>query len=119
MTCNTSIVIPDLSSSSSGSSSISRTLLKQENHSFSFSSSSRASPTICEVSVRRREDTPNKDISPVPVPELDDDRSGRRDETQANETPKNNKKETQANEIPKEGNDDGTGNPCGDFEILE
>ena len=36
----------------------------------------------------------NSDISPVPVSELVDDRSGRPDETQANKIPKTNKKET-------------------------
>ena len=36
----------------------------------------------------------NCDISPVPVSEFVDDRSGRPDETQANKNPKTNKKET-------------------------
>ena len=36
----------------------------------------------------------NSDISPVPVSELVDDRSGRPDETQANKIPKTNQKET-------------------------
>ena len=81
--CNTEnfvpIVVPGLSSSSSGSSSTSRTPMKQESHSSSSSSSSSSSPTV---------------ISPVPVSNSVDDRSGQLDETQANETPKPNKKET-------------------------
>ena len=91
--CNTEnfvpIVVPGLSSSSSGSSSTSRTPMKQESH-----SSSSSSPTVGEMSVREREDVTNSDISPVPVSELVDDRSGRPDETQANKNPKTNKKET-------------------------
>ena len=94
--CNTEnfvpIVVPGLSSSSSGSSSTSRTSLKQESRSSSSSSSS--SPTVGEIQVREREDAPDSDISPVPVSELVDDRSGRLDETQANKNPKTNKKET-------------------------
>ena len=82
--CNTenfvSIVVPGLSSSSSGSSSTSRTPMKQESHSSSSSSSSSSSPT---------------GISPVPVSNSVDDRSGKPDgEIQANETPKTKKKET-------------------------
>ena len=81
--CNTEnfvhIVVPGLSSSSSGSSSTSRTPMKQESHSSSSSASSSSSPTV---------------ISPVPVSNSVDDRSGQPDETQANETPKTNKKET-------------------------
>ena len=42
----------------------------------------------------RREDAPNTDISPVPVSEFVDDRSGRPDETQANKNLKPSKKET-------------------------
>ena len=65
--CNTEnfvpIVVPGLSSSSSGSSSTSRTPMRQERHS-----------------------------SSVPVSELVDDSSGRPDETQANKIPKTNKK---------------------------
>ena len=94
--CNTEnfvpIVVPDLSSSSSGSSSTSRTPMKQESHSSSSSSSSPSSPTVGDLSVREREDVTNSDISPVPVSELVDDRSGRPDETQANKTPKTKKK---------------------------
>ena len=81
--CNTEnfvpIVVPGLSSSSSGSSSTSKTPSRQESHSSSSSSSSSSSPTV---------------ISPVPVSNSVDDRSGQPDETQANKTPKTNKKET-------------------------
>ena len=87
------IVVPGLSSSSSGSSSTSRTPMKQESHSSSSSSSSPSSPTVAEIPVREREDAPNSDISPVPVSNSVDDRSGQPDETQANKTPKTNKKE--------------------------
>ena len=68
--------------------------MKQESHSSSSSSSSPSSPTVGDLSVREREDATNSDISPVPVSEFVDDRSGRPDETQANKTPKTNKKET-------------------------
>ena len=67
--------------------------MKQESHSSSFSSSS-SSPTAGEISVREREDAPDSDISPVPVSELVDDRTGEPVETQANEIPKTNKKKT-------------------------
>ena len=65
--------------------------MKQESHS---SSSSPSSPTVGDVSVREKEDVTNSDISPVPVSELVDDRSGRPDETQANQIPQSNKEET-------------------------
>ena len=81
------IVVPGLSSSSSGSSSTLRTPMKQESHS-SSSSSSPSSPTVGGIPVREREDAPNSDISPVPVSELVDDRSGKPVETQANQIPK-------------------------------
>ena len=68
--------------------------MKQESHSSSSSSSSPSSPTVGEISVREREDAPDKDISPVPVSELVDNRSGQPDETQRNKNPKTNKKET-------------------------
>ena len=73
--CNTEnfvpIVVPGLTSSSSTSSSPLRTPIKQESHSSSSSSSSSpSSPTVGEMSVREREDAPNRDISPVPVSEL-------------------------------------------------
>ena len=94
--CNTGNFVPIvvLSSSSSGSSSTSRTLLTQESYFPSSSSSSPCSPTVGEIPVREREHMTNSDISPVPVSELVDDRSGRGDETQANKIPKPNKKET-------------------------
>ena len=68
--------------------------MNQESHSSSSSSSSPSSPTVGEIPVREREDVPNSDISPVPVSELVDDRSGKPEEIQANKTPKTNKKET-------------------------
>ena len=96
--CNTEnfvpIVVPGLSSSSSGSSSTLRTPMKQESRSSSSSSSSSSSPTVGDLSVREREDVTNRDISPVPVSELVDDRTGEPVETQANKIPKSNKKET-------------------------
>ena len=96
--CNTEIfvpiVVPGLSSSSSASSSTSRTPMKQESHSSSSSPSSPSSPAVDEIWVREREDAPNSDISPVPVSEFVDDRSGKPEEIQANEIPKTNKKET-------------------------
>ena len=49
--------------------------MKQESHS-SSSSSSPSSPTVGEILVREREDVINSDISPVPVSNLVDDRSG-------------------------------------------
>ena len=99
--CNTEnfvpIVVPGLTSSSSTSSSTSRTPLKQESHSSSSSSSSPSSPTVGEMSVREREDALNSDISPVPVSELFDDRSGKPEEIQANQIPKTNKKRPRLN----------------------
>ena len=96
--CNTEnfvpFVDPSLSSSSSASSSTLRTPMKQESHSSSSSSSSPSSPTVGEILVREREDAPDSDISPVPVSELVDDRSGKPEEIQTNKTPKPNKKET-------------------------
>ena len=67
--------------------------MKQESHSSSYSSSSPSSPTVGEIPVREREDAPNSDISPVPVSELVNDRSGNPEEIQANKNPKPNKKE--------------------------
>ena len=61
------------------------------------------------MSVREREDAPNSDISPVPVSELVDDRSGKPEETQANQIPKTNQKETPIERV----------NPCDDSEISE
>ena len=68
--------------------------MKQESHSSSSSSSSPSSPTV---------------ISPVPVSNSVDDRSGQPDETQANETLKPIKKETPIER----------GNPCDDSETPE
>ena len=111
--CNTEnfvpIVVPGLSSSSSGSSSTSKTPSRQESHSSSSSSSSPSSPIVGEIPVREREDVTNSVISPVPVSELVDDRSGKIEEIQANKNPKPNKKETTIER----------GNPCNDSEILE
>ena len=94
--CNTEnfvpIVVLGLSSSSSAFSTTSRTPMKQESHSSSSSSSSPSSPTVGESSVREREDAPNSDISPVPVSELVDYRTGKPVETQANQIPKINQK---------------------------
>ena len=108
--CNTEnfvpIVVPGLTSSSSGSSSTLRTFMKQESHS-SSSSSSPCTPTVGEILVREKEDAPDGDISPVPVSEFVDDRSGQPEEIQANRIPKRNQKET-----PIE-----WGNPFGDSEI--
>ena len=84
-------MVPGLTSSSSTSSSSLRTPIKQESRS---SSSSPSSPTVGEIQVREREDVTNRDISPVPVSNLVDDRSGQPEEIQANKTPKTNKKET-------------------------
>ena len=113
ITCNTEnfvpIVVPGLTSSSSASSSTLRTPMKQESHSSSSFSSSPSSPTVGEILVREREDAPNSDISPVPVSELVDDRTGKPEETQANEIPKTNKKETTIER----------GNLCDDPEIPE
>ena len=66
--------------------------MKQESHSSSSSSSSSSSPTVGEIQVREREDATNSGISPVPVSNLIDDRSGQPEEIQANEIPKTNKK---------------------------
>ena len=68
--------------------------MKQESHSSSSSSSSPSSPTVGEIPVREREDESNSDISPVPVSEFVDDRTGKPEEIQANEIPKPNTKET-------------------------
>ena len=63
--------------------------MKQESHLSSSSSSSPSSPTAGDMSVREREDASNRDISPVPVSELVDDRTGKPVENQANKIPKN------------------------------
>ena len=49
---------------------------------------------MAKIQFREREDVTNRDISPVPVSNLVDDGSRKPDETQANKTPKPNKKET-------------------------
>ena len=103
-------MVPGLSSSSSASSSTLRTPIKKESHSSSSSSSSLpSSPTVGEIQIREREDASNRDISPVPVSELVDDRTGEPVETQANQIPKQNKKETTIER----------GNLCDDPEIPE
>ena len=94
--CNTEnfvpIVVPGLSSSSSGSSSTSRTPSRLESHSSSSSSTSSSSPTASEIQTREREDRNESDISPVQVSTMVDDRSGRPDDTQANKNQEPNKK---------------------------
>ena len=112
--CNTEnfvpIVVPGLTSSSSTSSSSLRTPIKQESRSSSSSySSSPSSPTVGDMSVREREEESNRDISPVPVSESVDDRTGEPVETQANQIPIKNKKETTIER----------GNLCDDPEIPE
>ena len=93
--CNTEnfvpIVVPGLSSSSSGSSSTSKTPSRQESHSSSSSSASSSSPTVSEIQTREREDATNSDTSPLPVSNSVDERSGRPDENQANNSPQNTK----------------------------
>ena len=90
--CNTEnfvpIVVPGLSSSSSGSSSTSRTPVKQESRSSSSSISSSSSPTVSEIQIREQEDATNSDISPVPVSNSVDGRSGQPVVNQANKLPK-------------------------------
>ena len=61
------------------------------------------------MSVWEKEDAPNSDISPVPVSEVVDDRSGEPVETQANQTPQTIWKETTIER----------GNLCDDSEIPE
>ena len=90
-------MVPGLTSSSSASSSTSRTPIKQESHFSSSSSSSSSSPTVGEMSVREGEDALNSDISPVPVSELVDDRTGKPVKTQANQIPKSIKKRPRSN----------------------
>ena len=97
--CNTEnfvpIVVPGLSSSSSGSSSTFKdtyetggVILLHLLHPHLLS------PAVGEIQVREREDVTNRDISPVPVSNLVDDGSGQPDEIQANKKPKPNKQET-------------------------
>ena len=59
-----------------------------------FFSSSSSSPTVSEIQTQERGDRIESDISPVHVSTTVDDRSGRPDDTQANETQKTNKEET-------------------------
>ena len=96
--CNTEnfvpIVVPGLSSSSSGFSSTSKTPSRQESYSSSSSSTSSSSPAVSEIQTREREDGINSDTSPVQVSTSVDDRSGKPDETQANKIQKPNKDET-------------------------
>ena len=49
------------------------------------------------MSVREREDASNSDISPVPVSELVDDRTGQPVENQANQIPKTKKRRPRLN----------------------
>ena len=111
--CNTEnfvpIVVLGVTSSSSTSSSSSRTPMEEESRSSSSSSSSPSSPTVGEMSVRETEDAPNSDISPVPVSELVDDRTGEPVEIQANQVPKANQKDTTIER----------GNLCDDPEIPQ
>ena len=99
--CNTEnfvpIVVPGLTSSSSTSSSSSRTPIKQESHSSSSSSSSPSSPTVGEMSVREREDAPNSDLSPVPVSEMVEGRTGKPVEIQANQIQNQTKRKPRSN----------------------
>ena len=83
------IVVPGLSSLSSGSSSTSKTPSKQESHSSSSSSSSSSSPTVSEIQTRERKDATKNDTSPVQVSNSICDRSGRPDDTQANKIHQN------------------------------
>ena len=89
--CNTEnfvpIVVPGLSSSSSGSSSTSKTPSRLESHSSSSSSTSSCSPTVSEIQIREREDVINSSTSPVHVSTTVDG-TGRPDDTQANKNPK-------------------------------
>ena len=99
--CNTEnfvpIVVPGLSSSSTGSSSTSRTPSRQESHCSASSSSSSSSPTVSEIQTREREDQNESHISPVPVSTTADERSGRPDDNQANKNPKTNKRNPRRN----------------------
>ena len=88
------IVVPGLSSTSSGSSSTSKTPSRQESHSSSSSSTSSSSRTVSDTKTREREDRIESDISPVQVSNSVDDRSGRPGIDQANKNPKTNKEET-------------------------
>ena len=97
--CNTEnfvpIVVPGLSSLSSGSSSTSKTPSRQESHSSSSSSTSSSSATVSKIKTREREDRTESDISPVNVSTTVDERSGRPDIDQANKNPKQHFKNTE------------------------
>ena len=88
------IVVPDLASSSSGCSSTSKTLSRQERHSSSSSSTSSFSLALSDIQSQERGDRIESDISPVHVSNSVGDRSGQLDDTQANKTQKPNKEET-------------------------
>ena len=107
--CNTEnfvpIVVPGLTSSSI---ILTDTYKTGESFFFNFSSSP-SSPAVGEIQVREREYATNRDISPVPVSELVDDRTGEPVENQAKQIPKTNKKETKIER----------GNLCDDPEIPE
>ena len=94
--CNTEnfvpIVVPGLSSSTSGPSSTSKTPLRQESHSSSSSSTSFSSPAVSDTKTREREDRIESDISPVTVSTTVDERSERPDIDQASKNPKTNQK---------------------------
>ena len=89
--CNTEnfvlIVNPSLSSSSSGFSSTSKTLSRQESHSSFFSTTS-CSLTASEIQTRERENRTEIDNSPVQVSTSVGGRYGQPDETQANKIQK-------------------------------
>ena len=100
--CNTEnfvpIVVPGLSSSSSGSSSTSKTPSKTgESLLIIFFQLVFSSPTVSEIQTREREDQTESDISPVHVSTTVDDRSGRPDDNQANQNLKPNKKNPRRN----------------------
>ena len=62
---------------------------EQESQSSTSSSASPSSPTVGEIPVQEREDVPNSDISPVPMSELVDDRSGKPEGNPSQRNPKN------------------------------
>ena len=97
--CNTenfvSIEIPGLSSSSSGSSSASKTLSRQEGQCSTSSSSSYSSLTISDTKTRERKDRIESDISPVTASTTADEKTGRSKIDQARKISKTNKEEPQ------------------------
>ena len=94
--CNTEnfvpVVVPGLSSSSSGSLSTSNTPSRQECHCSTSSSSLSSSPTVSEIKTQEREDRTESGISPVTVSTTVDERSGRPDIDQASKILKPNRK---------------------------